>query len=39
MDEEKRARKNISKSMDEFNQPNNPIFGRVNVGNILTKDE
>ena len=39
MDEEKRARKNISKSMDEFNQPNNPIFGWVNAGNILTKDE
>ena len=27
------------KSMDEFDQPNSPIFGRVNVGNILPKDE
>ena len=39
MDKEKRARKNISKSMDEFNQPNNPIFGRVNARNVLTIDE
>jgi len=25
--------------MDEFDQPNNPIFGRVNAGNVLPKDE
>ena len=39
MDEEKRAHKNISKSTDKFNQPNSPIFGRVDAGNVLTIDE
>ena len=38
MDEEKHARKNISKSMDELNQPNSPIFGWVNTGNVSIKD-
>ena len=39
MDEEKHAHKNISKSTDKFNQPNSPIFGRVDAGNVLTIDE
>jgi len=39
MDEKKHACKNISKSMDEFNQPNNPIFGQVNIGKVLPKDK
>ena len=39
MDKEKRARKNISKSMDEFDQPNNPTYGWVNAGTVFTKDE
>ena len=39
MNEEKRARKNNLKSMDEFDQPNGPIFGQVNARNVLPKDE
>ena len=31
--------KEYSKSMDECDEPNNPIFGQVIVGNILSKDE
>ena len=37
MDEEKRAHKNTQKSLDEFDQPNSPIFGRVKCWKCLTQ--
>ena len=37
MDEEKQARKNTQISMDEFDHPNSPIFGRVKCWKHLTQ--
>ena len=39
MDEEKHACKRYSKSMDESDQLNYPISGRVNAKNVLPKGE